>query len=181
LVKYARSFKHIFNTLVLSIPPLMNIGSLLLLFLFIYTIAGVLVFGEVKRNGKLSENLNFESFEKGALTLFVIASTDLWPDIDISSLKARQPCFDCIDNPTYKDYLDNDMETVGCGPQYVGILYLLSYFLLMSLIMLKLFIAVILQAYNEIKIKHSRLFNETMLATFKESWAEFDPNARYLS
>lgn len=41
--------------------------------------------------------------------------------------------------------------------------------------MLKLFIAVILQAYNDIKIKQSRLFNNQILQTFKENWKEFDP------
>jgi hypothetical protein len=41
----------------------------------------VLIFGQVKRTGRLTDNLNFESFEKGILTLFVIATTDAWPDI----------------------------------------------------------------------------------------------------
>jgi hypothetical protein len=45
------------------------------------------------------------------------------------------------------------MKTVGCGTGPIGLLYFISFFLLMSLIMLKLFIAVILQSYNEIKIK----------------------------
>jgi hypothetical protein len=77
----------------------MNIGSLLLLILYIYTIAGVLIFGQVKRTGKASDNLNFESFEKGALTLFVIATTDSWPDISASFLRTRSPDYHCIDNP----------------------------------------------------------------------------------
>ncbi len=64
--------------------------------MYIYTIAGVLIFGEVKRNGKLNDNLNFESFEKGALTLFVIATTDAWPDITASCLKTRSVNYDCL-------------------------------------------------------------------------------------
>jgi len=153
LFRYASSFKHFFNTFVISIPPLMNIGSLLLLILYIYTIAGVLIFGQVKRTGKASDNLNFESFEKGALTLFVIASTDAWPDIAASYLRTRSPDYHCIDNPQYSDYVAAGMKTVGCGTGPIGLLYFISFFLLMSLIMLKLFIAVILQSYNEIKIK----------------------------
>lgn len=159
----------------------MNIGSLLLLIMYIYTIAGVLIFGQVKRNGKLSDNLNFESFEKGALTLFVIATTDAWPDIAASCMKMRAPDFDCLDNPTYEDYLASGMKTVGCGSGQVGYLYFLSFFLLMSLIMLKLFIAVILQAYNDIKVKQNRLFNDDILASFKEIWKEFDPDVRKIT
>ena len=45
----------------------------------------------------------------------------------------------------------------------------------MSLIMLKLFIAVILQSYNDIKIALNRLFNDKILETFKDNWKEFDP------
>ena len=75
----------------MSLPPLMNIGSLLLLILYIYAIAGVLIFGQVKRTGRISDNLNFESFEKGILTLFVIATTDAWPDIAQSFMRRPSP------------------------------------------------------------------------------------------
>jgi hypothetical protein len=81
LIKYAIVFKHIFNTLVLAIPLVVNIGSLLLLLHFIYTIAGVMLFGRVQRNGAMTQNLNFESFEKGAYTLFVISTTDNYLNI----------------------------------------------------------------------------------------------------
>jgi hypothetical protein len=47
----------------------------------------------------------------------------------------------------------------------------------MTLIMLKLFIAVILQSYNDIKIKEERLFNSEMLEKFKDTWKEYDPLA----
>ena len=76
VIKYAIVFKHIFNTLVLALPLVVNIGSLLLLLHYVYTIAGVILFGKVQRNGLMSSNLNFESFEKGAYTLFVISTTD---------------------------------------------------------------------------------------------------------
>ncbi len=80
LIKFARFFKHIFNTLVISLPLIANIGSLLLLILYIYSVAGVLLFGKVKRNYFIRDNLNFESFEKGVFALFVISTTDWWSD-----------------------------------------------------------------------------------------------------
>ena len=52
-----------------------------------YTIAGVILFGQVKRNGKLTDTLNFESFSAGALALFVVSTTDAWTDIAMSCLK----------------------------------------------------------------------------------------------
>ena len=45
----------------------------------------------------------------------------------------------------------------------------------MTLIMFKLFIAVILQSYNDIKLRDERLFNEDMRNKFLDTWEEFDP------
>ena len=86
---------------------MINIGSLLSLILYIYTIAGVMIFGKVKHNNLVRDNMNFESFEKGAFTLFVISTTDTWCDIVSSFLRKRSPDFDCVLNPTYDDYVNN--------------------------------------------------------------------------
>lgn len=45
LIKRSKSLKHIFNTFIVSLKPLANIGSLLLLILYMYAIAGVILFG----------------------------------------------------------------------------------------------------------------------------------------
>jgi hypothetical protein len=125
-----------------------------------YAIAGVILFGQVKRNGKLTDTLNFESFSAGALALFVVSTTDAWTDIAMSCLKRQSVDFDCIPNPTFADYLENNRQTVGCGPRFSGILYFYSYFLVMSLILLKLFVAIICLAYEEIKVQEERGFND---------------------
>lgn len=106
LIKKTKSLRQIFRTFIQCLKPLTNIGSLFILILYMYTIAGVLLFGQVKRNGKLTDTLNFESFYAGALALFVVSTTDAWTDIAISCLKRKSVDFDCIPNPTYQDYLD---------------------------------------------------------------------------
>lgn len=45
LIKRSKSLRHIFKTFIVSLKPLANIGSLLLLILFMYAIAGVILFG----------------------------------------------------------------------------------------------------------------------------------------
>ncbi len=57
-----KSIQMIFNTFVLSITPLSNIGALLLLIIYTYTILGMILIGQVKRNGIMDDYLNFESF-----------------------------------------------------------------------------------------------------------------------
>ena len=44
-IKSAKSLRQIFKTFVVSLRPLTNIGSLLLLIMFIYAIVGVMLFG----------------------------------------------------------------------------------------------------------------------------------------
>jgi Ion transport protein len=45
LIKQTRSLRHIFKTFIHCLKPLTNIGSLLVLILYMYTIAGVNLFG----------------------------------------------------------------------------------------------------------------------------------------
>lgn len=61
LVKRSKSLSFMFNTLMATIPALLNVGGLLLIFLYIYAILGVFLFSEVKvqDNAPLTENLNF--------------------------------------------------------------------------------------------------------------------------
>ena len=58
----------------------------------------------------------------------------------------------------------------GCGPKMSGILYFYSFFLILSLIMLKLFVAVICEAYEEIKKRESRYFNDDAVEYFTHLW-----------
>jgi len=48
LIKRARRLKIIFETFIVTIPALTNVGGLLVLFLYIYSILGVQVFATVK-------------------------------------------------------------------------------------------------------------------------------------
>ena len=101
LVKKSRSLRYIFRTFIVCLKPLANIGSLLLLILYVYAIAGVILFGQVMRNGRLDDTLNFETFTGSILALFVISTTDAWTDIGTACLRIRAVDFDCKPNPTY--------------------------------------------------------------------------------
>lgn len=108
LIKKSKSLKHIFKTFIVALRPLANIGSLLLLIMYMYAIAGVILFGQVMRNDPLDESLNFETFSSAALALFIVTTTDGWTEIAKACLKQREYDFPCVDNPTYQDYVDNN-------------------------------------------------------------------------
>ena len=59
LIKRYKELRKSFNTLILAIPALANVGGLLFLFLFLYSILGVFLFAEVKLQNALDSHSNF--------------------------------------------------------------------------------------------------------------------------
>ena len=66
-----------------------------------------------------------------------------WYEIMNDLGRVRDVDYPCIDNPTYKDYKDNNYVTVGCGSPH-SIWFFVVYQMLVSLILVNLFIAVTL-------------------------------------
>lgn len=71
--------KLIFQTFIAALPAMANIGSLLLLFIFIFSILGVYMFADVKLNGALNSDANFQNVGNAFLTLIRISTGEKWP------------------------------------------------------------------------------------------------------
>jgi hypothetical protein len=59
LKRGGKSLYMIFNTFVITVQSLVNIGGLLLLILYIYSIIGMIYLGEVKRNLNMTDYIGF--------------------------------------------------------------------------------------------------------------------------
>ena len=59
LIKSAKRLNVIFSTFILTLPAMANLGSLLLLLIYIYTILGVQLFAKVQIQGGFNEFANF--------------------------------------------------------------------------------------------------------------------------
>ena len=73
----AKSLRTLFNTLIVTLPSLGNIGSLLFLLYFIYAAMGMQLFSHVKYSGELNEHANFRSFGRAMITLVRCATVVL--------------------------------------------------------------------------------------------------------
>ena len=177
LIKRGKSLQLIFNTLVITFHSLANIGGLLLLFIFMYAILGMILFGTVMRNGIMNDYINFENFFNSFLTLFVVATGDSWCFVMQCFALQTTPAMQCIVSPTYQDMVAAG-GTIGCGNPELATAYFLSYMFIVNLIFLKIFIAIILDGYNSTRIQDERLFNHDMNDRFKEVWTDFDPDVR---
>jgi hypothetical protein len=127
---------------------LANIGSLLLLIMYIYSLIGMIYFGEVKWIGSMNYYINFQSFWSSFITLFTVLTADSWNYTMASFTHSKSPSYNCIENPNYQDYVNNGYETVGCGNDTSAFAFFVSFMFIVSLIFLKLFIAIILEGYN---------------------------------
>lgn len=58
-IKKKKAVKVIFETVLVTIPALTNIGGLLLLFLYIFSVLGVFLFADVQLQDSLDEHANF--------------------------------------------------------------------------------------------------------------------------
>ena len=87
----------------------------MILFIYIYCIAGMMYFGEVKRVGNMNDYINFESFTNAFFTLLSISTGDKWSTTMASFTHSKGPNYECIDDPGYEDYIENGKRNVGCG------------------------------------------------------------------
>ncbi|CAF1539824.1 unnamed protein product, partial [Adineta steineri] len=70
LVKGAKGIRTLLFSLTVSMPALFNIGLLLFLIMFIYSIFGMSFFGYVRKSAGITDLFNFETFPNSMVVLF---------------------------------------------------------------------------------------------------------------
>ena len=178
LFKNLKQMQLIVNTFITILPVLMNITLLMFLFIFIYAILGMNLFAVIKVNGAMTSSyLNFQSVYNAMITLIRIITGESWNYLLVSISSTYSITFQCIENPTYDDYVANGYEPVGCGSPFATKLYFYSFLLIVGTILINLFIAVILDGYSKAEEKEKQVFNSYEMERFQTVWADFDPSA----
>lgn len=101
ILKFFQRAKHvrvIFETLMITIPALTNIGGLLLLFLYMFSVLGVFLFADIKLQSSLDIHANFQSFGYAFMTLVRCSTGEGWNSIMIDSKRSSSIIFQCDDN-----------------------------------------------------------------------------------
>lgn len=105
LIGKAKSLNMIFNTLILTLPALANIGSLLCLGIFIFSIIGMNNFAYLKDGNEINEKANFRTFGNSFFTLLRISTGENWDGILLDSVAYQRPDFVCFPIKDYWDFL----------------------------------------------------------------------------
>lgn len=88
-----------------------------------------------------------------------------------------QPLYQCIEEPEYEDYVKHGGPQ-GCGKPYTSQVFFISFVVIISLVFLNLFVAIILEGFDDIQRKDKRkVFDQSTTETFRDIWSSYDPFA----
>jgi hypothetical protein len=163
----AKGIRKLLFALIVSLPALFNIGALLALITFIYAIIGMALFGHVTHSGALNEMVNFETFGRSMLLLFRLMTGAGWNDI-LNPLLIQPP---------YCDITYRNLPYGNCGSPLLATLYLVSFIVLSSMIVINMYIAVLLENFNQAHHEEELGLGEEDLERFYAKWSRFDPYA----
>ena len=157
LIKSFKGLKSLFETLLVSLPAFWNVGALVLLLFFIYSYVGVLTFGTVVRADSINEHANFESFPTAMLTLFRVATNDEWVG------------------------LMQDCSRPDANGSWVSYPYFISFVIAVSMIMLNLFTAVIIENFENTQDHEQWKLSPNSLEGYVSTFREFDDGTGTIS
>jgi hypothetical protein len=202
LVNGAESLNQLFNTLLLTLPGLVNIGMLLMLLFFIFSVMAVQLFGTVGFNGNYNVDANFRNFGTAFFTLLRFSTGENWNGYmhDLSNGPAEHDeCFDtdplgdsCF-NADYCGYADATvpqcntafegsevwMDVNGPGKgKVLTFCYFVCFQLMIAYVFLNLFIGIILEGFDTADETNKSIKTEDF-EKFSEHWSEYDPQATY--
>jgi hypothetical protein len=123
LVKGARGIRTLLFALAISMPALVNIGLLLFLVIFIYSIFGMNFFMHVKYDAGINELFNFENIFRSMITLFPLCTSAGWNGV-LKAITNEYPNCD----PTKQT--GSNVAKGDCGNSIVGIIFLISYLII---------------------------------------------------
>ncbi|XP_041464488.1 sodium channel protein 1 brain-like isoform X3 [Lytechinus variegatus] len=167
LVKQAKGIRKLLFALVISLPALLNIGILLILVIFVFSIIGMSQFGHVKLDGALDKTTNFQTWVNSALLLFRLSTSAGWNDV-LDPLMVQEP--NC--NSTYGGLPNGD-----CGGFYVPIFFSTVYLVITFLVVINTYIAVILENFSQAHAQEEVGITEDDFGMFYQIWEKYDPSA----
>ena len=165
-LNFAKGVRRLVVALIISLPSLLNVGTLIFIIVFIYAIIGMSLFGNVKHQGSINDMENFEDFGKSLLLLFRLATSAGWNDI-LDSLSVAPP--DC--DPNYKRLANGN-----CGEKTSAIIYLVSYVFIIFLVMVNMYIALLLENVGTMFEEEEFIISKATIDNFYDVWNTFAPN-----
>ncbi|XP_078393282.1 sodium channel protein type 4 subunit alpha-like [Cetorhinus maximus] len=153
LVRSLKGIRKLLFTLVISIPALFNIGLLLGLVMFIYSILGMSLFRDLPRESPINDMVNFETFGNSMMLLFRLTTAAAWNEI----------LHVMINSPVQR--------------QFVSFTYMTSYIVVAYIVIINMYVAVILENFHEAQEQELAGVTDEDVDMFYEVWSNYDVKA----
>ena len=163
----ATGIKRLVFSLLISLSALFNVGAILFLIMFIYALTGMSFFGHVKKTGALNDVVNFETFLNSMLLIFRLITAAGWNDV-LEPLVIQPP--DC--DPNFKG-----LSNGNCGNYWLAVIYFYSFIIIIFLVLINMYVAVILENYNNILEQEKIGISGDDIDLFYQHWMIYDPSS----
>ncbi|KAK7123093.1 hypothetical protein R3I94_020015 [Phoxinus phoxinus] len=170
LIRGAKGIRTLLFALMMSLPALFNIGLLLFLIMFIFSIFGMSNFAYVKKQAGIDDIFNFETFGGSIICLFEITTSAGWDGLLLPIMNSPPDCDPDIENP------GTDVRG-NCGNPGMGIMFFCSYIIMSFLVVVNMYIAIILENFNVAQEESGDPLCEDDFTMFDETWEKFDVDA----
>ena len=167
LVKSAKGIRTLLFSLAVSMPALFNIGLLLFLVMFIFSIFGMSFFMHVIHTNGIDDCFNFETFFRSMIILFQTATSAGWDGV-LAGLMNENNC-----NSTSTTAKPNG----NCGNGGQAIVYLVTYLVISFLVVINMYIAVILENFSQATEDVQQGLTQDDFDMYYEVWERFDEEA----
>jgi hypothetical protein len=143
--KHMEAFMKLINTLIFSLPTILNVFALLLVIYFIFAVIGCFIFKNADLPSEFdSAVLNFHNFHMGLLTLFRLSTGEDWPLVMYNYGESK-------------------------GNYLIARIYFMVYIFITTFVMLNLFELVIVQIFESFYFDP-----DNVLASFEQISMEFN-------
>ncbi|KAF0692597.1 Aste57867_16338 [Aphanomyces stellatus] len=182
LIKQAKIMKNLFDTLIVSLPAVVNVMSLLMLLYYIFAAVAVQLFAKVGLDDQmLTTTQNFQTFWVAFQTLIGFSTGENWDNFTWALATHAAPTNPTCDDRAYDAGMCgfNSANTScvpldGCGNGLV-LPFMYLFFLVMGYIGINLFSGIVVDAIGD--SSSDCPVNVNTLAEFADRWATFDPAA----
>ena len=174
LIRAAKGVRKLLFALLISVPALFNIALLLILIIFIYAIIGMTFFAFVKHDGALDDISNFQTFFNSMVLLFRLTTAAGWNDI-LEPLLNENNC-----NSTHITLPSGQVKESPngtCSNSLIAMFYMFTYIFITYLIIINMYIAVILENFNQAHEQEEVGITEDDFEMFYLVWERYDPHA----
>ncbi|KAM9843922.1 sodium channel protein type 4 subunit alpha B [Aulostomus maculatus] len=170
IIRGAKGIRTLLFALMMSLPALFNIGLLLFLVMFIFSIFGMSNFAYVRKEALIDDMFNFETFGNSMICLFTITTSAGWDGLLYPIMNTPPDCDPEVEHP-------GTTVRGDCGSPAVGIVFLTTYIIMSFLVVVNMYIAIILENFNVATEESADPLCEDDFEMFYETWEKFDPDA----